>query len=301
MRENFSCRLGVFLLGSSLFTAANAQITADFSDHTDTGTAYDTSNNTGQTTAVDQFSGIAGDGWTSGWTVESAGTDYTRVKTVQSSGGPVNGAGNYLELSSSSTASGSPRWSVHRDYGSGMGVDINQAVTISFLYRLDDTSFFEGGGSSFVQINDGARWVWNIDEATWAITSSGGTSKTWAVADGAGNGTASFQGTGLAINQGDTYSFLIYSDPTTNTWDVTITNLDTTDSYSTTGLGYALDQATQGGSIRFLQQVTDEPSTPGTTFSASIDSIAIVPEPSSIVLIGLGMVGVALASRFRAK
>ncbi len=287
---------GCALLAGSVSPMLQAEIHAGFTDHTDIGTLYDTSNNTGQASAVDQYGGTVGGGWSSGWQVYTAGgSGFTREKQVLNSS-PVNGGGNYLSISSDSTSTSSPRWGVYREYdGAGTSVDLSQTLTYSFDYRFDDTSFFEGGGASFVQIMEGAEWIWNTSTATWAIGTSSTADpsvKYWSVGDGNGTGGASFINTNLQMNQGDTYSFLITSNPGTMSWDVSITNLDAPmESYSNTGLGYALNQSSHGGSLWFNQQATDESSVPGTRFEASIDNIAIIPEPSTFLLLGLALGG----------
>ncbi|MEM1212604.1 MAG: PEP-CTERM sorting domain-containing protein [Planctomycetota bacterium] len=293
-------------LALAVTSTGHAAIFAGFDDQTDIGTTYGTANDTGQQTAVDQYGGIAGDGWTGGWNTWTGSGDpnYTREKTVLNADPLVGGSGNYLRIASTSTST-SPRWAVYRDLTSTSSIDLTQPGTVSFLYRLDDASLFQTGGSSFIQILGGARWGFNRDEATWAIASVGGASRTWGVNDGNGLGGGTVTDTGLEIIEGDTFSFVIDADPIASTYEISITNLDTGDSFtSTSPLGFAESQAgnnaqgdplgnTFGESIWFVQQAFragTEAEPIANTFAASIDSISItpIPEPASVVLIGMG-------------
>lgn len=297
------------LVSSCAFTwivsSSFAQVTANFSDHTDLGTTYDFNNNTGQATGVDQYGGTAGNGWTGGWQISAAsgvgdgtGSTYSSDKTVRNTT-PVNGGGNYLQLSSTSTATSSPRWGAYREFGNNGTLNVNQAATVSFNYRMDDDSFYEGGGASFINIWGGADWIWNTQAVTWGIRSVyiDANTRNWAVIDGDGTGGVSSNiNTGLEIVEGDTFSFEVDVDPAANSYTVSITNLDTAASYTSGTLGFALDQATIGQSIWFIQQVADLAGGDPSTFAASVDNISVVPEPSAYAILAgflaLGFVAV---------
>jgi hypothetical protein len=82
------------MTGLAVLPAAAGTITAGFEDQTAPfkDTTFPTSNDTGEATAVDQWGGIAGAGWTTGWLSDSdAGID--REKRVSDIDGPFSGTG----------------------------------------------------------------------------------------------------------------------------------------------------------------------------------------------------------------
>lgn len=275
----------------------HAQVYAGFDDQTNFSTSF-TSNNTGEQTAVDQWSGIAGDGWTNPWLV-STNASSVRDKQARNVDPLTGDSGTYMQFRMSATNNNSRQWANSRTYTSNGGFDVNASATYSFLYRPDDISSFAGGGASFIQIKDGGG-IFSNSGVTWFIDSRGGTTKTWQVGNGDGIGGISGVDSGLQINAGDTYQFTIVSNPTTDTWDVTIDNLDdASGAFSTAGLGYVFDNTQQAGNLVFLSQI----STLGNftyNYDYSVDSISIVPEPSSAALL-LGGMGLALARMGRRR
>ncbi len=261
----------VFLVLASLSLSgfnASAQIVADFNDGNNTTTA-------------DGYTGAALGGWTHPWATTDL-TNMTLTGTVTNTT-PLNGGGNYLSLTSTATAAGQ-----------------------SYLYRSFATS-----GADSVSVTQPLQYTWDFSAASFNSattynffdltgTSAGGTggNETWIIqilgteiAYGAGNGSGGVSdvNTGLTATANDVYQFTVTSNPTNDTYTLTIHDLTSGSVYtSPTAVDYRYDATDTDGSILEYGTVTSA----AVTDDWSLDSISIsalaVPEPSSLFYLFVG-------------
>jgi hypothetical protein len=164
-------------------------------------------------------------------------------------------------------------------------VSVDQPTTYSFLYRPDDTDAFVTGNSSFVEIKEGGG-AYDI-AATWYVSTSVGTTKRWRVNDGDGIGGYSWIDSGLELIADSTYAFTIECYPATQSYDITIDNLqDASPAFTATDLWwFDASHSKPAGRLVFTHQVDGTLAT--RTYGYSLDSIVIsaVPEPASLSLL----------------
>lgn len=298
--------------------SSHAAVVANFTDHTDVGVFYGTGNNTGQTTAVDQFSGIAGNGWTGGWTTSTNGS-ILREKEVRNNttdpGTELNNQGNYLNLNASAAAgTGIRQWAFQRGYTDFGDLDTSDQHTVSFLLRMDEASGFGNGGSGMF-ISDGGERGANITNMSWGIRLGNSTTTPFVFGyDGVGDG-AGFSGSkqsvlkdvdtnaNYSLNLGVTYLFTIDVDPLNDSFDVTVSNISSGATGTVTDLGFnntsgsvvgefSIDHRivadTEGGNNRILNTSLD---------SLSISEVSVIPEPGSLGLAIIGATSIAMRRR----
>ncbi len=291
----------LLLLGILTSTSSHAQtIFAGFDQSTDFST-YGISGN-GDTSVVDAWRGMAGNGWSNEWQVENGSLPTSVEFQTINGASPSGNTENYEQTRLSSTNDTNSRQVFltrsFEDYGS---VDLSKEITFSFYYRVDDLSAFAAGGSTYIEIKEGGT-RFNQPNGSWVMRSYGN-APTWWAHDGDGSGNLPFNGnTGMAVVEGDNYFFTITADPTTALWSVTIDNLDDSsgtvnDTVTLTDLGFV---GTNGGTFegKFLTGAAIAGPASGTyNLYHSIDNISIVPEPSSVALLS----GVAALALFRAS
>lgn len=232
--------------------------------------------------AVDDCSSYpdGGSGWLSDWQ-----SDYSSVASD----------GSVITATQSSTDDDYLRRREDRDMASATGIISIQAdITLSDLSNFDTSNDYvfltqalrqHGGTSSdstFIIRGHGAD-------------SGGAVANKWAWYDGnADNGsfdTNLLVDSGMLMEAGVTYSFTINVDVDNMSYDVTIDN--GTASVSGTNLGWrsSLDHTENW----FIAGSKQDLSSDGLSYS--IDNISIVPEPATMLLLGLG--GLVIRRRFR--
>jgi len=226
------------------------------------------------TDVVDAYTGRPGDGWAEDWYKFVATGIYT-VGTTNTS--PLaTGAGNYLDLTMTPTASsGTGRYAaVSRSYATD--VDVTQSHSVDFKYRVNEnmsrdpldgrflTSYdryqmFDA--PEYLQGNGGPNCSWLIScyggSATWLSESKVGH---WVVFNGANNDTAASDAahidTGITVTQNTVYDFHVDVDAVTKTYDVTISSggitlYDSTTSGFANGLGWRTSAPATAGLPHF--------------------------------------------------
>lgn len=271
-------------LGLGLIAAGNtskAAIVANFDDGAGS-------------TSVDQYPGVAGDGW---------GTDWVTTANASGeilSGSPLNGGGNYLSVSTSLASS----QGVYRTYTNFDGVDLTKKHVIQFdwrfsgnydqldqntdrLYISDGTAASNGQASSTafnIRVHGAARGTANAKE--WAVFDGN--------QDGADITTADNQwvNTGMTMERDVVYSFTITLDPENRSYDVSIDNGTMT--VTVTDLGFNRSTFDVSGTLHFRTLK----STGGDNLTFGFDSVQIapVPEPTSL---GLMACAAAMMARRR--
>jgi len=206
------------------------------------------------------------------------------------SASPLNGGGNYLNvdfLAGRTTESG--RGGVTRQYDNAEQ-DYTQPHTITFDYRVDS---FPTGFDNFndrIQIVDAnLSTAGTTGQNTWGLyviaqNIWGTAGHVWTTQDGAGfAGSLTDLTPAMTVVEGTTYSFTLDLDPANNQYDVSVT--DGTNTATGTDLTFRRQQGNVGGYLGY----SFVGSAVGDTAELSVDSINVIPEPSSVVLFAMGM------------
>jgi hypothetical protein len=241
-------------------------------------------------------------GWQGAWT--AAGTSLT--DTV-SSATPVNGGGNYLSMSLSGVGGGSEG----RKYGgAGDTVSLSGRQIINWDFRVDEsaaslTTNFTLGTDRYQFFGDSAFLSTSATSNEWFAFASGAipaaaggtfTALHWEFYSGGTSSTAFGSGTlvdsGLTLTSGTTYHFTIDTDPATKTYVGTVSDGTTSFTSGTLNWRNFSTNPTASGGIFTAGLAT---SAAGETRAAALDSIVIVPEPSTITLLAImGIIGLGV-------
>ena len=239
------------------------------------------------TSSFDQFEGVAGNGWASAWSVSanSASSGSTEGSTGVANDTPLYaGGGNYLKAGMSTPAglSGTAQWAYWRQIDEA-SIDLSQQVSYDFYFRTD-SAIADAGYQIFSRADSNAA-VGTSASDTWEIFSD---SDSWRVR----NGAAQID-TGVTINAGEVYQFSITSDPTAQTWTVTIAGSGS-NTYTSGVLSYRNTGTTSEGS--FLEfAISDKNAANADEVYFSLDSVTVtqIPEPASAAML-FGVSGIAL-------
>lgn len=277
MNARISAGIVVVVSIASISPSARAAVVATFTDGSGTSSA-------------DQFQGIAGDGWTSAWGSPAGNVPTTSVTSAS----PINGSGNYLSVNPNGAGDGA----IGRAFdGTGLngGVNATLPVTISFDLRIDALGGWGANGDYITIHSSTGTGAYNVSGASsfiirgyGASPATGKNGNEWLLYSGAGDGgtfaASNFVNSGMTIAPNTTYHFTVTSNPTMETYGVTISNGTT--SVSSADLGW---RANAGTGLQTNLAFNHRESSTADTFGYSIDNISIVPEPSTVLLGGLGM------------
>ncbi|RYD25219.1 MAG: hypothetical protein EOP87_24810, partial [Verrucomicrobiaceae bacterium] len=225
----------------------------------------------------------SGTGWSAGWT-QGASTG-TVVSTD-----PLNGGGNYLSVTTGTTTSS------NTGISRSIGAMAASPYTLTFNWRYD------GNLANFVSYDDrihfGASTA--VDYGTnpnfsWLIGVVGGDNTTnfsegeWYFYNGSSSTTTSentfvpgdMRMTGLFLQSGVVYSFTVTVDPASQTYSASISD-GSGGFFNASGLNFRNQGATDGASNLLFGGATTGSPTADHALTWSIDSISVVPEPSSV-------------------
>ncbi len=177
-------------------------------------------------TAVDAFSGTAGDIWLTPWTTSPGATGTASVIDTN----PLSsGSGNYL----STDLLGGDR-NVIRQYGSVPGFSVNSSHTVQWQWRLDDPfeatspydriAFFADGTKSSASTSASNSWCIGVAPDLMGYDN-------WYFYDRQADTSFTTQNafnTGMSLQQGTTYTFSVTVNPTVGTYNASVSDGITT-------------------------------------------------------------------------
>lgn len=260
---------------------------------------FDGGNGTG---SVDAFVGTAGDGWLGAWS--SAGSNGSSTSgTVTTSSPLVSGSGNYL----SATVNGSSTNSANTQAYTGRVLDATafdyaEPIALSFLFRPD--SAFSSGSSQF-RIMQNAPGVTSGTGPSnlWTISSGTTATPTWSFGGlPTSGGTNQLFDSGISVVTGHVYSFSLLLDMTEKSYVGTVTDLNTSVSFTSNVIFFRNQGSVTNTALEFGALLATGGSTTGQSMNFSVDSISVsnIPEPSTTVaFMGIGALGMTLAMRRR--
>ena len=132
----------------------------------------------------------------------------------------------------------------------------------------------------------------------YAANTGGAVAGKWAIYNGTpatstGFNTANFVNSGFTVTSGDVYHFTVNLNPAALTYTVTIADTTAGTSYTSGTENFRTSNTTLQNSLTFND------SDGGSALGYSLDSISIVPEPSTWVagLLSIGILGVIVRRR----
>jgi len=172
---------------------------------------------------ADQFPGTAGSGWASGWRLQ--GTDGAQCTMSVEQPNPVLDGGNYLRVSVEQARG---RRGILRRLDVREPVDLTKPYVVSFSLRIDALGWFPKTVDQLVLCNisdttvgeKGARSGWHIRVDARAY--KGVKARHWSFVSGDGKGNFERFDSGIAVREGETYSFRILVDPAARQWTPSI-------------------------------------------------------------------------------
>lgn len=231
---------------------------------------------------VDQYQGISGSGWTTGW-VSSFGGGTSAASASVTNTLPITSGGDYLHVTYDTAASGDRSARVSRQWDtSGASISLAAPINISFNFRSD--TVIAGAAQGFVIFGSSAATSSTGGNDSWKFTLDGGGISVYNDNTLTALASAAQAGTNVA---GTPLKFSLLIDPTANTYIASVTRLDTNVTF-TSGILTLRNGA--DASLSYLNFVA----LGGASMSGlgySIDNITVVPEPSAFVYLGLAGLG----------
>jgi len=237
----------------------------------------DFSGGVGTASASTQFTGTAGEGWSTAWnTVETNTTITTNVLNST----PIFATDNYLSVNVDAGASASRRSALNRGLED---VNVSSGHTISFSLRPDSLTGFDATGD-FLGIFSSASAVTGSTSSssqTWGIIIDG-SSKKIAFRDGENNGAAatgvSYIETGLNLTAGVTYDFTLSIDVENSQWQGTVTS-SASESYVSETMSFRNTSGGLGNFTNFNTLMNSD--SDDWTYSLNGLEVAAIPEPTT--------------------
>lgn len=176
-------------------------------------------------TAVNQYPGIAGDGWATGWTYRAT-SSVTCTATVERDD-PLAGGGEYLRvLVERKSGVSDVRRALVRQLDLDGPVDLRKPYVVSFVARVDLLSLFDHESDTLLFCNnvksEGTRpeirntsgWHIRVDARDHGQVKA----RNWSFVSGDGKGHSESIDSGIPVQEGETYSFRVLVDPPARRW-----------------------------------------------------------------------------------
>jgi hypothetical protein len=224
---------------------------------------------------VDQYPGIAGEGWQGSWGNTSSSPNLTVSQEF-----PIRDSGNYLKgISTFNSDHAIGR--AFSNFGKP-GVDISQPVTFHFDLRVDSLTGWDAATDYItVHANNNAT-TYNVSNASsfiirafGATPAAGVNANEWGIyrgtSNGAGYSAALFTNSGMPFAAGVTYTFNIVCDPATKTYSGSISNGTETVTWS--------DAGWRSGTASDRFAINYRVGTTGDAIATSLDNLRISNPP----------------------
>jgi hypothetical protein len=249
------------------------------------------------TTLVDQYTGVAGDGWLGPWSTAVGGSGTASAPAVLSTT-PLNGGGNYLSVPFTAGSSINDNFvATIRQFGASGGVDPTLPHTIKFDYRpeakneivnAEFRSRYQIFGSATLPTGDTS-----VNTTWWAVAGAGTTGSaptgvvinTWGFLNNPTPGTTvaptgmAFVSTGITMNANAVYHFEIAVNPAAKTYIGKISDGTTTFTSEPLNFRNQGDLATSASYMAFGARQQNTANEGLTDYPFSFDSVSIVPTP----------------------
>ena len=278
---------------SVLSSVASADIIAEFEDAS-------------ATAGVDTVPGVAGDGWRSGWDLDSTGTG-SKSRSLGTADPLYVDSNNYLVYSQTDTDNNGYSVGLNRRY---YLTDLNDDYYISYSIRFDDINMwtemdYDNSGT------DGDRFYMtstiddnynNTSTETGCAIRVQGNFKDGSLASAlqfrflcgsTGPGSSTSEYSGFTVQEGNTYEITFAVHENLYTYEGTVTEVETGNTYTTSTLNMQSQVV-----ANYLEFITEMRYAGGNSFGYSIDNVRIantpppvVPEPSTLVLLASALVG----------
>jgi hypothetical protein len=181
------------------------------------------------TSAVDQYPGIPGSGWATGWTYRAT-RDTNCTATVERDN-PLADGGDYLRVLIERTTGAAPvRRAIVRELDLDGPVDLRKPHVVSFSARVDSLSLFDNKSDTLLFCNnvkrEGTRpeirntsgWHIRVDAQDHGQVKA----RNWSFVSGDGKGYSESIDSGTPVHEGETYSFRVLVDPPGRQWTPSI-------------------------------------------------------------------------------
>jgi hypothetical protein len=220
------------------------------------------------TTAVDGYTGIAGNGWRDAWQVRAnAGATATATAVTSTDAGynelKPGQSGTYLKTEAAHTGEASFAGLTRSYKAIDHGIDWSKKHSIQFSVRIDENLSQDfnhvDDRYQFSEIDNGFN---NDESSTWTVACYGGSNDVianaddvgvWTFYDGDRDGGARLAennvASDVAVVVGQVYDFTIIMDPETQSYIGTVSN--GTDTFTTETLGWRTDATAIGGWLCF--------------------------------------------------
>jgi hypothetical protein len=181
------------------------------------------------TSAVDQYPGIPGSGWATGWTYRTT-RETTCTATVERDS-PLADGGDYLRVLIERKSGAAPvRRAIVRELDLDGPVDLRKPHVVSFSARVDSLSLFDNESDTLLFCNnvkrEGTRpeirntsgWHIRVDAQDHGQVKA----RNWSFVSGDGKGHSESIDSGIPVHEGETYSFRVLVDPPARQWTPSI-------------------------------------------------------------------------------
>lgn len=172
----------------------------------------------------DQYPGVAGAGWEGGWTNSEA--PGMRLTASVEGTNPLLGGGDYLRVLAERTSGKKYiRQGIERSLAVHEKVDLTKPYVVSFSVRIDALGrYLEKSSNQLVLCNLGQpKTKWNGARSGWHIRFDakdyeGVKARHWCFVPNDGKDGYRRIDSGIAVREGETYSFRIQVDPAARQW-----------------------------------------------------------------------------------
>ncbi|HLA83518.1 MAG TPA: FecR family protein [Thermoguttaceae bacterium] len=175
--------------------------------------------------AVDQYPGIPGTGWATGWGYQTNRETTNNVSVERDN--PLFDGGDYLRvLIERTSGTGKFHRTIERKLDLDGPVDLKKPYVLTFTVRIDSLNLFDDPGDLLIFSNNVAsrlkRTKLNVTSG-WHVRMGAQEddplkARNWFFISGDGKGASEDIDSGIPVREGETYSFRVLFDPPARRW-----------------------------------------------------------------------------------